>query len=118
MTLVPVAMGNKRDATKDIVKDIILETGYAKKHVEDVVNSFLANFQERISDGSVYIKGFGEMIGFMETKKYFDINQRAMDEKTQPVVRFKPTNSFLRLVKISQENRGENKVQEGGEMRE
>jgi nucleoid DNA-binding protein len=101
-------MGSKKDAKLDIVNAVVLETGYSKENVENVVDSFLAVFQDKVSDGGrVYIRGFGQMTGIMQKKRYFDINQRAMDETIQPTIIFKPTSSFLNLVRHGQNGKGD-----------
>jgi nucleoid DNA-binding protein len=94
----------KHSDKRDIIRTIVLETGYAKEDVEKVVNSFISVFQDKASDGRVYIEGFGEMYAYMETKKFYNINLKSMDETVQPTVRFKPSLSFLRLVRHSQKN--------------
>jgi nucleoid DNA-binding protein len=101
-------LGARKDAKLDIIKAIVLETGYTKKDVEAVVNSFLGIFQDRVSDGkTVFIRGFGQMKGVLQRKRYYDINQRCMDETIQPVVTFRPTNSFLNLIRQSQNSSGQ-----------
>jgi nucleoid DNA-binding protein len=100
-------MGAKKDAKIDIVNAVVLETGYPKKVVEDVVDSFIGVFQDKICDGTVYIRGFGEMRGVMEKRRYYDINMAQMDESVLPTVKFRPTNSFLNLVKHSQDKGSE-----------
>jgi nucleoid DNA-binding protein len=94
----------KHNDKRDIIRTIVLETGYATEDVEKVVNSFISIFQDKASDGRVYIEGFGEMYAYLERKKFYNINLRAMDETIQPTVRFKPSLSFLRLVRHSQKN--------------
>lgn len=96
-------MGKHSDK-RDIIRTIVLETGFSKEDVENVVNSFISIFQDKASDGRVYIEGFGEMRCYLETKKFYNINLRSMDETVQPTVRFKPSMSFLRLVRHSQKN--------------
>jgi nucleoid DNA-binding protein len=103
----------KRDHTTEIIDQIILETGYGRKNVEAIVNSFLGIYQDKISDdGVVFLKGFGEMKAVMRQRKYYDINQRKTDQSTpRPSVKFKPTIAFLNLIKQSQ---GSNVSKEGG----
>jgi len=93
----------KRDHTTDIIDQIILETGYSRKNVEDIVNSFLGVYQDKISDGVVFLKGFGEMKAVMKQRKYYDINQRKTDQsRPRPSVKFKPTIAFLNLIRQCQ----------------
>jgi nucleoid DNA-binding protein len=97
-------MGPRRDAKHDIINDIVLETGFTKDSVKAVVNSFLGILQDKICDGTVYIRGFGQLKGIMQKKRYYDINQRCMEETVQPAVTFRPTISFLNLIRHSHNN--------------
>ena len=96
-------VGAKKDHTKEIINAIVLETGYSIKSVEKIVDSFLAIYQDKISDGTVYLQGFGEMKAVIEKRRYYDINQGKMDEtRLKPMVKFKPTVTFLNLIRHSQ----------------
>jgi nucleoid DNA-binding protein len=98
-------MGPRRDGKHDIINDIVLETGLTIDSVKAVVNSFLGILQDKICDnGKVYIRGFGQIKGVMQKKRYYDINQRRMEETIQPTITFKPTNSFLNLIRHSHDN--------------
>jgi nucleoid DNA-binding protein len=101
-------MGVKRDAKIDIIKAIVLETGFTKENVSTVVDSFLGIFQDKVSDGkAVYIRGFGQMKSSTQKRRYYDINQRCIDETIQYTVRFRPTSSFLNLIRHSQNGKGD-----------
>jgi len=96
-------MGARKDHKKLIINEIIKETGYSKKMVEAVIDSFIGIYTDKVSDGTVHIQGFGTMTAVMGQRRYYDINQRKMDEThLKPSVRFKPTNSFLNLIRHSQ----------------
>jgi nucleoid DNA-binding protein len=100
-------MGAKKDAKHDIINAIVLETGFTKDSVKTVVNSFLGILQDKICDETVYIRGFGQMRGIMQKKRYYDINQRCMEETVQPTVIFRPTTSFLNLIRHSRNGKEE-----------
>lgn len=98
----------KRDEKQDIINAVVLETGYSRKDVKAIVNSFLGIYQDKISDGSVYIRGFGTMTAVMKERIYFDIHQRKMDKTTiRPSVKFKPHTTFLNLIRHTRLNEQE-----------
>jgi hypothetical protein len=93
----------RRDDLKRIIDLVVLDTGCSRALVGKIVGSFLGNYQEKVSEGPVYINGFGEMISEIKTRKYFDINRRVKDEASNPKIKFIPSKEFLRYMTIPNE---------------
>ena len=94
-------MTKRKNDQNDIINDVILTTAHSRELVIEVVEAFLSSYQNRVSEGTVYIQGFGEMRGTIAPRRYYDINNGGYGIAENSKVIFRPSEGFLNLVKHS-----------------
>jgi nucleoid DNA-binding protein len=95
---------SEQSSLPEIVNQVVRETGLSRRHVEEVIASFLSNIQDITSDKAVHIKGFGSFMSYVSKRNYFDISDAKLKTSIKPKVKFIPSKAFLGVVRRSKED--------------
>jgi nucleoid DNA-binding protein len=97
-----------------LIDRVILETGKSREDVSLIVNCFIANLQDAITEQDVTISGFGFFWAEIRKRYFFDINAKrwkgGIDAvksafSVKPLVHFEPSEAFLTLVRQAKKDK-------------
>lgn len=93
------------DATvDDVLNMVVLETGFEKEPVEEIVKSFIKHLTDISSMKNTFIDGLGTFEGHVKERRYYDLNDGVNGKiAVRGRVKFIPSRNFIKLVETNRQ---------------